>query len=136
MLALVVSLALGPAAFAQAPAAGPPPPLRVSAPVRSAGIYHVATGAWTRVPGASASAGPDIVFANEGGRKRVFQQHCVQLVAISITFSKTRQCPDEPVGPHVYRGTADVPCQAVPLLGGADISTCSDSFISEGSATR
>ena len=67
MLAFALSLALGPAVLALAPAGDPPSPLRVSAPVRSAGIYHVTTGTWTRVPGASASAGPDIVFANDAG---------------------------------------------------------------------
>ena len=46
---------------------GPSVPAPRLAPVRSAGIYHVATGTWTRVPGASASAGPDIVFANDAG---------------------------------------------------------------------
>ncbi|MEM9799242.1 MAG: hypothetical protein AAGA20_02885 [Planctomycetota bacterium] len=39
-------------------------PERITTPVRNAGIFHVATGTWTRVPGAAAQLGPDVVYSN------------------------------------------------------------------------
>ncbi len=37
---------------------------RVTSPVKHAGIYHVATGSWTRTGGAMANFGPDVIYSN------------------------------------------------------------------------
>ncbi len=39
-------------------------PQKAPGPVRHAGIYHLATGTWTRTGGAIASFGPDVVYSN------------------------------------------------------------------------
>ena len=39
--------------------------VRVLGPVRDAGIYHVATGTWTRNSGPQANLGPDIIYRND-----------------------------------------------------------------------
>ncbi len=38
---------------------------KVLGPVRDAGIYHVATGTWTRNSGSTANLGPDIIYRND-----------------------------------------------------------------------
>jgi hypothetical protein len=38
---------------------------RVPGPVKNAGIYHLATGTWTRSAGASANLGPDDIYRND-----------------------------------------------------------------------
>lgn len=40
---------------------------RVPGPVKDAGIYHVATGTWTRNASGGANLGPDIVYKNDQG---------------------------------------------------------------------
>lgn len=37
---------------------------RMTAPLRNAGIYHLATGTWTRSAGATANLGPDVIYTN------------------------------------------------------------------------
>ena len=39
-------------------------PQRINGTAKHAGIYHVATGTWTRTQGATANVGPDIVYNN------------------------------------------------------------------------
>ena len=37
---------------------------RITGPLKHAGVYHVTTGTWTRTAGATANAGPDIIYNN------------------------------------------------------------------------
>ncbi|MEM1450852.1 MAG: hypothetical protein AAGI22_17160 [Planctomycetota bacterium] len=37
---------------------------RITGPIKNAGIYHVATGTWTRTGGAVANLGPDVIYSN------------------------------------------------------------------------
>jgi hypothetical protein len=37
---------------------------KIKGAVRDAGVYHIATGTWTRTPGATANFGPDIIYNN------------------------------------------------------------------------
>lgn len=39
-------------------------PERLPSQVRDAGIYHLASGTWTRRPGAAANFGPDVIYSN------------------------------------------------------------------------
>ena len=48
-----------------APAQGQVQAIKVLGPVRDAGIYHVATGTWTRNSGSTANLGPDIIYRND-----------------------------------------------------------------------
>ncbi|MEM9380769.1 MAG: hypothetical protein AAGB93_12525 [Planctomycetota bacterium] len=62
--------ALAPLAPAQAPATARPQsptpvdPEALPTSVRNAGVYHVATGTWTRTGGQVANFGPDILYSN------------------------------------------------------------------------
>ena len=40
-------------------------PQAIPSPVRNAGIYHVATGTWTRGSSAMAALGPDVIYRND-----------------------------------------------------------------------
>lgn len=70
-LASALALALGATGFAQTtqPTALSTAPLgaqpeKIPGAIRHAGIYHVATGSWTRSGGATANFGPDVVYSN------------------------------------------------------------------------
>lgn len=39
--------------------------LRVTMPIKDAGIYHLATGTWTRGSGSTANLGPDVIFRSD-----------------------------------------------------------------------
>ena len=51
-----------PAAFAQQDASSRLRP--ITAPIRHAGVFHVATGTWTRGPSLANAAGPDVIYDN------------------------------------------------------------------------
>ncbi len=60
-LALTCSVLLPAVAQAQLQKLSPSP---VTSPVREAGVYHLATGTWSRGTGASALAGPEVIYDN------------------------------------------------------------------------
>ena len=65
-LAPFLALSLAATTLAQSPTPSPTavPPERITGPVRHAGIYHVATGTWTRHAGPVAGFGPDTIYNN------------------------------------------------------------------------
>ena len=61
MCRALLALGVGSLAAGVAQAQGPTP-VRVTMPTKDAGIYHVATGTWTRSHGATANLGPDVIY--------------------------------------------------------------------------
>ena len=61
-LFMASAVLLSTAAFAQNDASSKLRP--VTSPVKNAGTYHVATGAWTRAKAPTANLGPDTIYNN------------------------------------------------------------------------
>jgi len=53
--------------LASAAAQSPLVPTAVPVPIKYGGIYHTATGTWTRAPGPVANFGPDTIYSNTAG---------------------------------------------------------------------
>ena len=49
-----------------------PQAAKITAPVKDAGVYHMATGTWTRNTSATANIGPKVIY-NNGKRMLSFQ---------------------------------------------------------------
>lgn len=92
-------------------------PQRINGTAKHAGIYHVATGTWTRTHGATANAGPDIVYNNtadgiywsgeihENGAEWVDEG---QLPGTSSPFGANKECYSIN-GFDIYYGTQSMP---------------------------
>ena len=61
MVRAVIALAVGSRAAGVAQAQVPTA-VRVTMPTKDAGVYHVATGTWTRTGGSQANLGPDVIY--------------------------------------------------------------------------
>ena len=92
-------------------------PERINGTAKHAGIYHVATGTWTRTNGATANAGPDIVYNNtadgiywtgelhESGAEWVDEG---QLPGASSPFGANKECYSINCM-DIYYGTSSMP---------------------------
>ena len=73
-------------------------PQRINGTAKHAGIYHVATGTWTRTQGATANVGPDIVYNNTADANFPGYGGCFMAFMRTVRSGLTRvNCPALPL---------------------------------------
>jgi hypothetical protein len=99
----------------------------ITAPIQHAGVYHVATGTWTRNASFANVTGPDVIY-NNSCRTGYFAS---QVQGEKWQHRSRVPCPTGPATPSVFypAGNDEAPgCQTSYTVNGFEVAYCSSSI--------